>query len=71
MLEAKSGGESYEADELVGARGVNWVIRYDAGINQKMRVNDGGVYYEILDFQYLDRNCYMRLITRVKDSKML
>jgi len=71
MLEAKTGGEDYEANELVGKRAVNWVIRYDSTITQKMRINEGGVYYEILDFQYLDRNCYMRLITAVKDSKML
>lgn len=70
-LEAKSGGESYEAGELVGSRSVNWIVRYDSGITQKMRINDGGVYYEILDFQYLDRNCFMRLITEIKDSKML
>ena len=70
-LEAKRGGEGYESNELVGGRSVNWIVRYDSGITQKMRVNDGGVYYEILDYQYLDRNCFMRLITEVKDSKML
>lgn len=70
-LEAKTGGEDYESNELVGQRSVNWVVRYDAGITQKMRVNNGGLFYEIMDFQYLDRNCFMRLITEVRDSKML
>jgi SPP1 family predicted phage head-tail adaptor len=70
-LESGPGVEGYESNELVSDQTVHYVIRYDSGVTTKMRVNVSSVYYEIVGIQYLDRDCFMRLKCKLKDSKML
>jgi SPP1 family predicted phage head-tail adaptor len=63
--------ESDFGSELVGAERVehktrvNFITRWDAGFNVKMRINWGGNYYNILNIAEKERRLYANLLTEL------
>lgn len=50
-----SGGENVQAGQVTATNKVRFKIRYYSGINEAMRIDYNGHYYDIVEIQELDR----------------
>ena len=63
------GNETVEAHQQVSVSGGIWVIRYDSGVNDKMRIVYGGVNYYITRVQEIGRSRGLKLTTELRDNE--
>ncbi len=64
----RKSNESFEVQKQVANETGDWVIRYIAGIDETMRVNDHGMYHYIKSIQRVDRNSILVLMTEKRDG---
>jgi head-tail adaptor len=60
--------EYFEVDKQVANNSGQWVVRYHAGIDETMRVNDKGEYHYITGIRRIDRNSFLVLMTEKRDG---
>lgn len=65
----KTGGETFEADELVARNTVDWVVRYYPGITEKMRIIEGTSIWDILYIAEDGRERFMILKAKKRDNE--
>ena len=62
-LEDMGGGESYQAGQEKPIKKTVFTVRYDSGLNEKMRVFYGSRYYDIRLIEEEGRQDYLKLTT--------
>ena len=60
--------EKFEADQAVALSDGMWITRYVSGVNETMRINDGGVYHYIKGIKTTNRNITLILRTEKRDN---
>jgi SPP1 family predicted phage head-tail adaptor len=65
VKESDFGQEPTNADRREHKTRVNFITRWDAGFNVKMRINWGGNYYNILNIAEKERRLYANLLTEL------
>ena len=69
-LESALGSELNESNEKVAKQTVSFVVRYESGITEKMRVKmDSKYYYIVSQPEYMDRRVFMRLKCEIRDNE--
>ena len=63
-----SGDESVIDNQITAKQGVDWMIRYDSGVNEKMRISYGSEYYNIESVEEIGRRYYLKLKTYRVDA---
>lgn len=61
--------EMIEADQRVSVSGGIWVIRYDSGVTDKMRILYDSKYYYIVRVKEIGRGRGMELTTELRDNE--
>ena len=64
----KGGGEGFDKDQEVSTGKNVFRVRYKSGVNTTMRVNDGSLYYDILNVEVEGRNHFSVLHCQIKDN---
>lgn len=64
----QNSNERFEADQSVAVNDGRIVIRWLSGLQETMRINDGGVYHYIKGVDLTDRNVTMTLKTERRDN---
>ena len=65
VQESESGNESVDADRIEAKQTVVFTLRYDAGINAKMRIVWEGRDYNIINIADLSRRMYLVIQTEL------
>ena len=65
IQEAESGSESVDSDRREAKQTVTFTMRYDSGINPKMRIVWENKYYNIINIADLERRMYLRIQTEL------
>lgn len=68
QVDDKSGGETYQAEQLTAYRKTVFVIRFRSGIEERMRILYNNRYYDILSKQAPDRNRFLVLEAELLDD---
>ena len=67
MLTYDRGDEYFEADQKTAVRIVKFIIRYDSGVTEKMRICYGSGLYDIRAIEEIGRQKYLVLKTEKRD----
>lgn len=65
IQESESGSESVDSDRREAKQTVTFSMRYDSGINPKMRIAWENKYYNIINIADLERRMYLRIQTEL------
>jgi SPP1 family predicted phage head-tail adaptor len=65
IQESESGSESVDSDRREAKQTVTFSMRYDSGINPKMRIVWENKYYNIINIADLERRMYLRIQTEL------
>lgn len=66
-IKPKSGSERYEAEMLTATNQVIFVIRYDSGVTEAMRISYESEIYDIIHIAEAGRRQYQELTAQKKD----
>ena len=64
-----TGKEELDTDQVVSKQMIQWRIRYDSGVNERMRIYYDGDYYNIESIQEEKRRRYLVLNTLKTDGE--
>ena len=65
IQEGESGSETVDADRREAKQTVTFTMRYDSGINPKMRIVWENKYYNIINIADLERRMYLKIQTEL------
>lgn len=65
IQENESGSETVDADRREHKQTVLFTVRYDSGINPKMRILWESKYYNIINIADLERRMYLKIQTEL------
>jgi SPP1 family predicted phage head-tail adaptor len=65
IQEAESGSETVDADRREHKQTVTFTLRYDSGINTKMRIVWENKYFNIINIADLERRMYLKIQTEL------
>ena len=61
IQEGESGSESVDSDRREAKQTVTFTMRYDSGINPKMRIVRENIYYNIINIADLERRMSLKI----------
>jgi SPP1 family predicted phage head-tail adaptor len=65
IQEGESGSENVDSDRREAKQTVTFTMRYDSGINPKMRIVWENKYYNIINVADLERRMYLKIQTEL------
>ncbi len=65
IQEGESGSETVDADRREHKQTVTFTLRYDSGINTKMRIVWENKYFNIINIADLERRMYLKIQTEL------
>lgn len=61
-------GEKFENNQEVALINTTWTIRWVSGVDETMRINDSGTYYQIKGINEIGRRVFLTLMTEKRNN---